>query len=66
MSSDASALGDMLPCVLQAKQKNKVQTVVLKVLGASSALLDTHHKSWLWNGGCAAAHVEIEQPNDFE
>ena len=59
MSSEASALGAMLPCVLQAKQKNKVQTVVLKVVGASSALLDTHHKSWLWNGGCAAAHVEI-------
>ena len=49
----------MPPCVAQAKQIHKVQTIVLKVTGASSDLLDTHYQSWLWSGAGAAAHVEV-------
>ena len=36
-----------------------VQTVAAKVVGASSAVLDTHCKSLLWNGAGAAAYIEI-------
>lgn len=46
-------------CELQAKKPHMVQTVVMKVVGAPSAVLDTHYKSLLWNGGGAAAYIEI-------
>jgi hypothetical protein len=51
----------MLPqCVLQAKQKNSVQTVVVKIDGTEwGAVLDTHCKAWIWNGGGAAARVDV-------
>ena len=49
----------MPPCVLQAKQKNMVQTVVVKIVDASSDVLGIHCKTWVWDGGGAAAHVEI-------
>ncbi len=48
-------------CELQAKKPHMVQTVVMKVVGASSALLDTHYKSLLWNGAGATAHIEIDE-----
>ena len=50
----------MPPCVQQAKKKNRVQTVEVKVAGASNAVLDTHRKSWIWNGSGASALVEIK------
>ena len=49
----------MPPCVARPKQIHKVQTVVLKVIGASNDLLDRHHQSWIWNGAGASAHVEV-------
>lgn len=49
----------MLPiCKLQTKQKNTIQTVVLKVV-AEGAVLDVHCSSWVWNGGGAAARVDV-------
>ena len=48
------------PCVQQAKKKNRVQTVVVKVAGTSNAVLDTHRKCWIWNGGDASALFEIK------
>ena len=48
------------PCVQQTKQKNRVQTVVVKVAGTSNAVLDTHRKCWIWSGGGASALVEIK------
>ena len=47
------------PCVLHARQKNNVQTVVVKVGPVSLLVLDTHQKCWIWNGGGASARVEI-------
>jgi hypothetical protein len=49
----------MPPCVASPKQIHKVQTVVLKVTGASNDLLDRHHQSWIWSGAGASAHVEV-------
>ena len=49
----------MPPCVARPKQIHKVQTVVLKVTGASNDLLDRHHQSWIWSGAGASAHVEV-------
>ena len=56
--SGYSSLGTMPPCALQAKEKDKIQTVVAKI-DAPSWMLEQHHKNWIWSGGGAAAYVEI-------
>jgi len=56
--SDHSSLRAMPPCALQAKHKDKLQTVVAKI-DAPSWMLEQQQKNWIWSGGGAAAYVEI-------